>query len=451
MGLMTRMFLLVVAVTAGCSPANSDAADALVDGSGDPGEVANCGNATQLDCQRCGPPPDWSICPASGCPFYNPPAECYSACGAGYCYSCEQVAGKWAWSEQSLDCVKGPDVPADVKDTDACVPDCAGKQCGDDGCGGSCGVCSPDCPLNAKCEAGQCLELCAPNCAGRFCGDDGCGCSCGTCGDPTKPICDSTGTCVSTSDTFPTSWSKIGAVATVQTPGDVAGVALCPDFNGDGKGDNGLKALAATINPELAKTIPSSFGILFEFVDVADPMADNPGFTLVVLYGRPTAPGATTWEIDPVSFDLTTPSGEFGPQLAFDGAKIVSKVLTANPGLVSLTIPIAELGGNLSLTLQQVQISATITDGSVAALNGTVAGIVTKDQIDATLAKLEATCAAPNPPSICTPIETAKPWLPMLIDLDLNSDGKKDAMSVCFQFTLTGGTIVGMEPAASGP
>ena len=298
----------------------------------------------------------------------------------------------------------------------------------------------------------QDADACEPGCTGKECGSDGCGGLCGTCGDPTKPICDNTGTCVATSsDTFPTTWSKIGAVATLTTPGDAAGVALCPDFNGDGKGDNGLKALAATINAELAKSIPSSFGILFEFVDVADPIADNPGFTLVVLYGRPTAPGATTWEIDPASFDLNIPSGEFGPQLSFDGAQIVSKLLTVNPGLVSLTIPIAALGGNLSLTLQQVQISATITDGSVAALNGTVAGILTKDQIDATMAKLEATCAGPNPPTgPCSLFSTSKSVLPMLIDLDQNQDGKKDAMSICFQFTLTGGTIVGMKPAASG-
>ncbi len=58
----------------------------------------------------------------------------------------------------------------------ACVSDCAGKVCGDDGCGGSCG----ECEGFAECAAGQCLG-CTPDCEGKECGDDGCGDSCGSC------------------------------------------------------------------------------------------------------------------------------------------------------------------------------------------------------------------------------------------------------------------------------
>ena len=40
-----------------------------------------------------------------------------------------------------------------------CVPSCDGKQCGDDGCGNSCG----SCPAGQQCEAtGQCLAACDP-------------------------------------------------------------------------------------------------------------------------------------------------------------------------------------------------------------------------------------------------------------------------------------------------
>jgi len=72
--------------------------------------------------------------------------------------------------------------------------------------------------------------------------------------------------------------------------------------------------------------------------------------------------------------------------------------------------------------------------------------VLTKDQVDALLVKLEATCKAPNPPSLCSYLGTAKAFLPMLFDLDQNKDGKKDAASICMDFTLAGGTITGMNP-----
>jgi hypothetical protein len=41
------------------------------------------------------------------------------------------------------DLVDLPDMNAAADTDPPCVPDCAGKECGDDGCGGSCGVCAP--------------------------------------------------------------------------------------------------------------------------------------------------------------------------------------------------------------------------------------------------------------------------------------------------------------------
>ena len=56
-----------------------------------------------------------------------------------------------------------------------CLPNCDGKQCGDDGCGGVCGECSgQDACIEAHC-------VCQPACEGKACGDDGCGGSCGEC------------------------------------------------------------------------------------------------------------------------------------------------------------------------------------------------------------------------------------------------------------------------------
>ncbi|MBR59082.1 MAG: hypothetical protein CMH54_13820, partial [Myxococcales bacterium] len=72
-----------------------------------------------------------------------------------------------------------------------CIPDCAGRDCGDDGCGGSCGFCD----LGTACsDAGVCTESCIPDCTGKHCGADGCGGSCGSCAEGLE--CDDQFRCV---------------------------------------------------------------------------------------------------------------------------------------------------------------------------------------------------------------------------------------------------------------
>ena len=55
-----------------------------------------------------------------------------------------------------------------------CYPDCNAHECGDDGCGGSCGQCAG----GTVCNGGTCCEQ---QCEGVECGSDGCGGDCGTC------------------------------------------------------------------------------------------------------------------------------------------------------------------------------------------------------------------------------------------------------------------------------
>jgi hypothetical protein len=71
-----------------------------------------------------------------------------------------------------------PDVKpaAEVGGQTICTPACEGKQCGDDGCGGSCGQCTG---WSEVCDDHQCV--CRADCEGKFCGDNGCGGSCGSC------------------------------------------------------------------------------------------------------------------------------------------------------------------------------------------------------------------------------------------------------------------------------
>lgn len=80
---------------------------------------------------------------------------------------------------------------AGASDVATCTPQCAGKTCGPDGCGGVCGACAG---ANDVCSAaGQC-ESCTPACTGKSCGPDGCGGQCGSCSAP-GDVCTAAGKC----------------------------------------------------------------------------------------------------------------------------------------------------------------------------------------------------------------------------------------------------------------
>ena len=105
--------------------------------------------------------------------------------------SCAGICGQTAPGGCSCDpsCVANGDCCADYAAAcPVCTPNCAGRNCGDDGCGGSCGTCTD--PILNTCEptAGRCIDpQCVPDCLGATCGDDGCGGSCGTC--PAGDVC----------------------------------------------------------------------------------------------------------------------------------------------------------------------------------------------------------------------------------------------------------------------
>ena len=63
---------------------------------------------------------------------------------------------------------------------EVCQPECGGQECGDDGCGGICGVC----PNGYECLDEKCSKICIPSCENRECGLDNCELkSCGTCAE----------------------------------------------------------------------------------------------------------------------------------------------------------------------------------------------------------------------------------------------------------------------------
>jgi hypothetical protein len=75
----------------------------------------------------------------------------------------------------------------------SCTPSCANKDCGDDGCGASCGSCAQA----LKCVANQCTDACPTTCLNVECGTFN-GCSCGTC--PIGTECSANNSCVSIKD-----------------------------------------------------------------------------------------------------------------------------------------------------------------------------------------------------------------------------------------------------------
>ncbi len=156
------------------------------------------------------------------------------ACGGGT--PGPQIIFPDEYSEPPDDLVEGSDdvvlgegtLTDDTPESDGvCVAECEGKDCGNDGCGGSCGECDDGhlclskganaicveqggCPPGERlCQSAKILECdedgveylvvkdcdasdqhcvngvctgCLPDCAGKDCGDDGCDGSCGSCG-----------------------------------------------------------------------------------------------------------------------------------------------------------------------------------------------------------------------------------------------------------------------------
>jgi len=144
---------------------------------GDDGCGGSCGDCADAD------PCSFEMCVDGGCFYYsylgccdaNDDCEDGNPCTDDICVGeeCQYLAdddnqcdvGAPGWPDA---CVDGECV---------CLPNCIGKGCGPDGCGGSCGECEG---TQEFCEEDVCI--CQPECEGMECGDDGCGGSCGSCG-----------------------------------------------------------------------------------------------------------------------------------------------------------------------------------------------------------------------------------------------------------------------------
>lgn len=171
-------------------------------------------NATcPADCKtECKPACDGKQCGANGCGgVCGVCGEAKACTDAGKCVAVATTCGDGECEpgETPTNCSK------DCKAT--CAPNCTGKNCGEiDGCGGLCsgpcpegGACSAEKNCiggskcgNGTCDAGEnsancskdCKPDCTPACGGKQCGPNGCGGSCGLCGS--GKACTDEGQCV---------------------------------------------------------------------------------------------------------------------------------------------------------------------------------------------------------------------------------------------------------------
>ncbi|MCB9739246.1 MAG: hypothetical protein H6747_08255 [Deltaproteobacteria bacterium] len=170
---------------------------------GDDGCGGSCGSCTtgsKTACSGgqcvdpCSPKPlacTTAVCGSDGCGGTCGSCASYETCENGACNalplpeaatSCVAKCGTVATSGCSCadTCKDNGNCCADYAQICSCKPNCTGKTCGDDGCGGSCGTCDASAPYCSA--AGTCTSTCAKQCDGKSCGDDGCGGTCGTCG-----------------------------------------------------------------------------------------------------------------------------------------------------------------------------------------------------------------------------------------------------------------------------
>jgi hypothetical protein len=134
-----------------CTPACTDL-QCGPDGCG--GTCGTCGEGTECSNGLCVPPPA--------------NASCVGLCGSVAASGCSCEAN----------CAQARNCCLDIN-VCGCIPDCAGRTCGDNGCGGSCGGCDP----GQMCSTSTCVtDPCAPDpCHGNgICSEPAGACACNT-------------------------------------------------------------------------------------------------------------------------------------------------------------------------------------------------------------------------------------------------------------------------------
>jgi hypothetical protein len=133
--------------------------------------------------------------------------------------------------------------------------------------------------------------------------------------------------------------------------------------------------------------------------------------------------------------------------------------------MFQLSIPVQE-GLVIDATLIQAKLKGTIANGDAATgfelTGGVLSGVLTKEQLQSAIDKLQATCdAAPaaSKPDFCSYLTVAKSAMALLFDLHQvkaedgtltfiakSKENPGDAASVCLTYGLSKAKVIGFEP-----
>jgi hypothetical protein len=328
------------------------------------------------------------------------------------------------------------------------------------------------------------------------------------CGDAESCI---NGVCAAAGD--PTEYQFSDTASWVTSLAIAEGNDCCFDYDMDGTPDNGLGGLLGSLGTFLAGSLPeggvssliqeqidsAELAIIFEQVGLDDD-TDDDAVTVNGFFAKPSvelaegelytedadySTGSGGFIIDPESFIPETVQ----PVISFDGSVIGSGIITTNPALFLVSIPLADLGFTLDLSIEQAQLEAEVSYGGNGIgldwMNGKLGGVVDMGQFVAALNMLASTCpclgllegegmlelaegqedkmkctapfsaASPNCGAddgdlcsgisdnkslVCTAIGILKP------DIDTNFNGEKDSFSIGMIFTGVSANIDGLFP-----
>ncbi len=358
-----------------------------------------------------------------------------------------------------------------------CTPECAGKQCGDNGCGGSCGVCGIneactddlcDCLPDAVPCAGVCCDAglvcfeeacCQPNCLGKVCGGDGCGGSCGEC--KTGFDCNATQQCQCDYAVKAFSDDVQRVTSLVFGKGGFPGEALNVDDRLDTCAPSptcvaGLDNQLGGVVQQLSSLVDFSgilqsqiqAGIITLVLEFTDFAVDGTPFVLNVYTGQP-ATGACAHMVDHCPYLLDLES--FDPVdcsswVSLNNAAVAGNSLKAGGQGTQFVVPMP-LGEGMTIPIvaDNARITGTVEElpgGGWRIVDGLVAGAVSKALLLATVEAIPEGWPLPLP----KPLLLGLLDVLLVADIDTDRDSLSDSVSVGVRFSTVSGLIQGVLP-----